>query len=81
MKIYTEEPDVPVSTGNEAMDECFQKFLNAKMESFRWKLMWQLRTVEEDMRIENGSIIIRKDGEIEVNGFSDSLTSKIKSLL
>lgn len=81
MRIYTEQPDNPVNTGNEAMDELSQKYLDLKMECFKFQLMWWLRSIENEINSSRGHLKITKEGEIEINGFSVFLTAKIRELL
>jgi len=50
-------------------------------DKWRYKILWQLRDLEEEMEKENGIIVIpaldRKLFNIEVRGFSDKLADEI----
>jgi len=81
MKVYYTPPDAPVLTGNKSFDELLQKSLNADGEVWKYKTMWILRSIENEITEEGGMIVSRPDGEIDVIGFSEHTASKIWKLL
>ena len=53
-------------------------------EKWKYQLMWALRTIENEMNIPGGEIIIKSDEEkteFHVEGFSDELTIKIYDMI
>jgi hypothetical protein len=51
------------------------------MEKFKYKTMWCLRSLENEIDAEGGIIIIKEDGKIHTKNFTPGLSSKIKALL
>ena len=47
----------------------------------KFKLMWNLRSLEKEINEENGMLILNAKGDLELKNFSSGLTAKIKDCL
>jgi hypothetical protein len=81
MKIYTEQPAIPKPTGNPDLDNLIQKYIDKNMELIKYKLMWSLRSIEKEYNESGGHIVIKKDGDLEFNGFPAEMESLIRQTL
>lgn len=79
MKIYSEF-DLAES-GNARLNELLAYAADFIRKYHRYKLMWELRTLEQEMNEEAGAVILRPTGKVEIKGFSELLMTKIKDLL
>lgn len=59
-------------THNSLKNELFKKI--------KYQIMWGLRSIENEIDIEKGSIIITKEFKIKTNDFTEELSDKIKYL-
>ncbi|MBC7827145.1 MAG: hypothetical protein H7122_05330 [Chitinophagaceae bacterium] len=76
MKVYTQFE----STGNEAKDLVARLFV----EKCKYQTMWALRSLEDEINSEDGTIILTTligEGGAQFIGFSDSLVIKMKEIL
>lgn len=58
-----------------------KKYSIAFLESMKFKIMWSLRSIEQEIIEEGGMIVIDRDVNVSTNNFSPMLTSKIRSLI
>jgi len=50
-------------------------------EKWKYRIMWELRTLESEINSEGGAIIITEKSQIETKDFTTELSEKIKTLL
>lgn len=79
MKIYSEFE--LKESGNARLNELVAYAADFIRKYHRYKVMWELRMLEQEMTEEAGAVILRTDGRIEMKGFSDSLIAKIKQVI
>lgn len=79
MKIYVEY-DVP-DTGVPALNPLGEFTMKIMMEKNKYKIMWQLRSLENQINEEGGMIIITEKGRIHTKNFTPDLTDRILELL
>lgn len=48
---------------------------------YKYKTMWQLRTLEKEINEQGGMIIIKRNGEIQTKNFTADLTERINELI
>lgn len=78
MKVFLKY-DIP-ETGNELAG--LAKFAMEKhMEREKYRVMWQLRSLEQEINESEGMIIITQGGRIHTKNFTRELTDKILLLL
>jgi hypothetical protein len=58
-----------------------KKLVVANYESWKYKIMWKLRSIESEINSQEGCMIIKKDGKLELKDYSDDLKIKIAELL
>lgn len=51
------------------------------MEKNKYRIMWALRSIENDINYEGGIIIINEKGQIETKQFTQETTGRIRELL
>lgn len=51
------------------------------MEKTKYKILWALRSIEDDINYEGGMIVINEKGQIETKGFTQETTDKIRALI
>jgi flagellar biosynthesis/type III secretory pathway protein FliH len=50
-------------------------------EKWKYRIMWELRSIESEINSEGGCIIITENGKIETKDFTAELSERIKTLL
>ncbi len=82
VKVYL---DYTIPKKYEEFGEEFEKIARSlienQMEKFKYKTMWCLRSLENEIDGEGGMIIIKENGKIHTKNFTPELTEKIKALL
>ena len=64
------------------MADAFQaRMFHNGMEAHKYKVMWDLRSIEQEIEGQTGMILIESSGRIELKGFSAELTETISRLL
>ncbi len=79
MKVYIEY-DIPEATEIELKDITHTTYKNLFVK-LKYKIMWQLRSLEREIADEGGIIIIKPNGSIETKNFTPELTENIRDLL
>ena len=66
---------------NEGINEIAETAYYHILTKWKYKIMWHLRSVENEINDEGGIIIVDLSGKIEIKQFTEELTEKIHELL
>ena len=80
MKVYLEY-NIPESEDMPSLNPLAEFAMKKHMEKEKYKVMWQLRSLENEINQEGGLIIITEKGKIHTKDFTSELTEKIHQLL
>lgn len=81
MKVYLHY-EVPALDGPRCLNDMASESMMWRMELEKYKTMWQLRTLEEQIDDDGGMIIINDKGGVHLKHFrSQTLADKIQEIL
>ncbi|NML41647.1 hypothetical protein HHL17_30965 [Chitinophaga sp. G-6-1-13] len=78
MKVYIE---YEVKETNEIIQPIADQLLSTTTELIKYRVMWGLRKLEDEIEEEGGQIIVHMNGRIHTKSFTPELTEKIKVAL
>ena len=72
------ELEAILKPSNEMIRELYSEKLIQFFELAKYKVMWALRFIEQDIDNEDGHLMIKRDGGMEMIDFSPELSNKIR---
>ncbi|MDE3248673.1 MAG: hypothetical protein KGO82_08445 [Bacteroidota bacterium] len=59
----------------------YRRSMELHQENAKLRLMWNMRSIENEIEQEDGNFVINSNGSVSINGFSPQLTNKINDLI